>query len=74
MREAGFYYNDKGKKVQLYDYVVLMCKIGGDAVKAEREAGENKQEVMLNALRTYKGYKIKAIFKLYPVDFEEDDR
>ena len=63
----------KGKLIKLNSYVVTLCEIGDDDVAAIRmDYYQNKQEVSRAVKEKFKGWKIKAINKLYDEDFQED--
>ena len=64
--------NAEGKLVKLNSYVVTLCEIDGDDVAAVRmDYFQNKEEVHKAVREKFKGWKVKAINKLYDEDFVE---
>ena len=62
------------KLVKLNSYVVTLCEIDDDDVAAIRmDYYQNKEEVSRAVKEKFKGWKIKAINKLYDEDFQEDN-
>ena len=62
------------KLIKLNSYVVTLCEIGDDDVAAVRmDYYQNKEEVSRAVKEKFKGWKIKAINKLYDEDFQEDN-
>ena len=61
-----------GRTIRKYSYVVTLCEIDGDDVAAIRmDYYQNKEEVSRAVREKFKGWKIKAINKLYDEDFRE---
>lgn len=55
-----------------YSYVILLCKKGGDEVKAIRVDGYTSKYDMLDDVSgNYPDWNLKGIWKLYDSDFEE---
>lgn len=64
----------KGKLIKLNSYVVTLCEIDDDDVAAIRmDHFQNKTDVYDAVRKKFKGWKIKAINKLYDEDFQEDN-
>ena len=62
----------KGKLIKLNSYVVTLCEIDDDDVAAVRmDYFQNKTDVHDAVRKKFKGWKIKAINKLYDEDFQE---
>lgn len=61
------------RRFKTFSYVVTLCQIGGDDVKAVRLDGHtSKFDLDDEVAKNYPGWKIKSILKLYKSDFEED--
>lgn len=59
-----------GKTIKKHSYVVTLCEIGDDDVAAVRmDYFQNKEEVSRAVREEFKGWKIKAITRLYDEDF-----
>lgn len=61
------------KKVKRYSYIVALCRIGGDEVKAVRMDGyERATDVMRDIWMNYPEWKIKGVQRLYDDDFRKE--
>ena len=68
MNENGNY-----KTVPTYSYVVTICEIDGDEVKAVRYDGyERKNDVSRKAREDWPGWRVKTVNRLYDADFLEE--
>ena len=64
----------KGKKMILNNYVVVLCEKGGVDVKLARiNQQPDRNTARKVAERSFPGWNVKSVQVLYRADFEEDD-
>lgn len=65
--------NGTMKQIKTYSYVALLCKVGGDEVRAVRYDGYTSKYDLPKVVKAeYPEYKCKGMWKLYDLDFEKE--
>lgn len=60
------------RRIKCFSYVVTLCEIGGDQVKAVRiDDHSSKFDLYKVVEKDYPGWKLKNILRLYKEDFEK---